>query len=283
MSDRRKKMRIVVASGKGGTGKTTVSLGLALAGDVKLVDCDVEEPDGHLFLGGDGELVEEVTIPVARVDEGRCTHCGDCARACQYNAMAVLEWETLVFDELCHGCGACSLVCPEDAVTEEQRRIGELRRLDKDGLVLLWGVLDVGRAMATPIIRRLKDVAGTEGLLVLDSPPGTACPVVETVRDADYCLLVTEPTPFGLYDLSLAVDLVREMDVPFGVVVNRDREDSQDLDGYLEREGIEALMRIPDSLEIARLYARGVPFPLEMPEWMDRFKELLDTLTGGEA
>ncbi len=219
-------MRIDVASGKGGTGKTTVALGLAMAAGegVQLLDCDVEEPDCHLFMGDEGGLVEVVTIPVVRVDEGRCTHDGLCARACQFHAIVALPQETMVFDDLCHGCGACVLVCPEDAISEIKRRIGEIRRLDQRSVRLMWGLLDVGQAMATPIIRRLKDVAGPEGLQILDSPPGTACPVVESVRGADYCILVTEPTPFGLYDLTLAVDLVRELSVPFGVIVNRDRE-----------------------------------------------------------
>jgi MinD superfamily P-loop ATPase len=277
-------MRIVVASGKGGTGKTTVALGLAMAAGegVRLLDCDVEEPDCHLFMGGDGELVEEVTIPVVRVDEGRCTHDGLCARACQFHAIVALPQETMVFPDLCHGCGACVLVCPEDAIIETRRRIGEIRRLDKRGLSLMWGLLDVGQAMATPVIRRLKDVAGRDGLQVLDSPPGTACPVVESVRGADHCVLVTEPTPFGLYDLTLAVDLVRELGVPFGVIVNRDREGREGLDDYLEREGIEVLMRIPDSRDIARMYARGIHFAAEMPEWKERFGQVLSRITGGD-
>ncbi len=273
---------MVVASGKGGTGKTTVAVNLALSGEgVRLLDCDVEEPDGHLFLGDGGELVEEVVLPVARVDEARCTLCGECGRACQYKAIAVLPKSVMVFDELCHGCGACSIACPEDAISEEARRIGELRRLGKGPLELIWGVLDVGEPMATPVIRRLKEVAGDDDLQVLDAPPGTACPVVETIRGADYCVLVTEPTPFGRYDLGLAVDLVRELQVPFGVLVNRDRDDGGALDSYLEMEGIEVLMRIPDSLEIARLYARGVPFTEEMPEWRERFVRLLERLSGG--
>jgi MinD superfamily P-loop ATPase len=275
-------VRIVVASGKGGTGKTIISLGLALASDgVTLLDCDVEEPDCHLFMEDGGDLVEEVTIPVVRINEGRCTHEGLCARTCQYHALAVLPNETLVFDELCHGCGACVIVCPEEAISEERRRIGELRRLDHGNLRLVWGLLDIGKAMATPIIRRLKEVHSDGGLQILDSPPGTACPVVETIRGADYCVLVTEPTPFGMYDLSLAIDLVRELGVPFGVVVNRDRDDAGELNAFLDREGIEVLMRIPDDLEIARLYARGVHFATEMDGWMERFKQVLDRIIGG--
>ena len=275
-------MRVVVASGKGGTGKTTVALNLALSGtDVRLLDCDVEEPDGHLFFGTEGELVGDVTLPVARVDESRCTFCGECARACQFNAIAVLPGHVMVFDQLCHGCGACEVVCPEDAVFEEPRRIGELRRGSGGSVDLMWGVLDVGEPMATPIIRKLKDVAGADGFQVLDAPPGTACPVVETIRGADYCVLVTEPTPFGRYDLSLAVELLEELQVPCGIIVNRDRDDAAALDSYLREKGLEVLMRIPDSLEIARLYARGIPFTDEMPQWRHEFRRLFENLSNG--
>ena len=275
---------MVVASGKGGTGKTTVAVNLALSGPgALLLDCDVEEPDGHLFVGTEGELVEDVTLPVARVDKSRCTLCGDCARACQYNAIAVLPEHVMVFDQLCHGCGACSIVCPEDAIFEEARRIGELRRGNGGSVDMMWGVLDVGEAMATPVIRRLKEVAGDDGFQVLDAPPGTACPVVETIRGADYCVLVTEPTPFGRYDLSLAVELLEELRVPCGIIVNRDRDDGGALDSYLREQGLEVLMRIPDSLDIARLYAQGIPFTEVMPRWRQRFRQLFENLSKGSS
>jgi len=275
-------LRIAVASGKGGTGKTTVALGLAMVAEaVTLVDCDVEEPDDHIFLGGRGDLVEEVTIPVVRVDETACTLCGECARVCAYGAIAVLKDQVMVVDEMCHGCGACGIVCPVDAIFEERRRIGEVWLRERGGIHLYTGFLDVGQPLATPIITRLKALVGREGLLIYDSPPGTACPVVETVRDADHCILVTEPTPFGLFDLTMAVDMIRELDVPFDVVVNRDRDDFPDMDDYLRAEGIQVLMRIPDSMEIARLYSRGVHFVEEMPEWRERFSDLLVKVIGG--
>jgi MinD superfamily P-loop ATPase len=250
---------------------------------VTLVDCDVEEPDDHLFLGGRGDLVEEVTIPVVRVDDTACTLCGECARVCAYGAIAVLKDRVMVVDEMCHGCGACGIVCPVDAISEEPRRIGDVTLGERGGIRLYTGFLDVGQPLATPIISRLKTLVGREGLLIFDSPPGTACPVVETVRDADYCVMVTEPTPFGLFDLTMAVAMIRELGVPFGVVVNRDRDDFPDLDAYLKKEGIPVLMRVPDSMEIARLYSRGAHFVEEMPEWRERFQDLLGTLVGGEA
>ena len=275
---------MAVASGKGGTGKTTVALGLAIvAGEATLVDCDVEEPDDHLFLGGKGDLVEEVTIPVARVDEDKCNHCGECARACVFGALAVLKDQVIVVDDMCHGCGVCGLVCPEDAIHEERRRIGEVTLQERNGLDLYTGFLDIGQPLATPLISRLKALVPDNGLQILDSPPGTACPVVETIKDTDHCLLVTEPTPFGLFDLTMAVDMIRELGVPFSVVVNRDREGYEELDRYLEEEGVPVLMRIPDSMEIAKLYSRGLHFVEAMPEWRERFSRLLDELTGGGA
>jgi MinD superfamily P-loop ATPase len=273
-----------VASGKGGTGKTTVALGLALvAEDAVLVDCDVEEPDDHHFLCGPGETLEEVTIPVARVDEEACTHCGECARACVYGALAVMKDRVLVVDEMCHGCGVCDLVCPEGAIREERRRIGEVKTRRIENLNLFTGFLDVGQPLATPLIRRLKAIVPEGGLQILDAPPGTACPVVETVKDADHCILVTEPTPFGLYDLSMAVDMVRELDIPLTVVVNRDREGFDQLDEYLGREAIRVLLRIPDSMEIASMYSKGVHFVTTMPAWGARFKRVLDEVTGGAS
>lgn len=275
---------MAVASGKGGTGKTTVALGLAIvAGEVTLVDCDVEEPDDHLFLGGKGDLVEEVTIPVARVDEDKCTHCGECARACVFGAIAVVKDQVIVVDDMCHGCGVCGLVCPEDAIHEERRRIGEVTLQERNGLHLYTGFLDIGQPLATPLITRLKTLVPDNWLQILDSPPGTACPVVETIKNTDHCLLVTEPTPFGLFDLTMAVDMIRELGVPFSVVVNRDREGYEEMDRYLEKEGVPVLMRIPDSMEIAKLYSRGLHFVETMPEWRERFSRLLDELTGGGA
>jgi MinD superfamily P-loop ATPase len=277
-------LRIAVASGKGGTGKTTVALGLAMVAErATLVDCDVEEPDAHLFLGGRGGPVEEVTIPVARVDEEGCTLCGECGRACVFGAIAVLKDQVMVVDDMCHGCGVCGLVCPEDAIHEERRRIGEVYLRESGGLRLYTGVLDIGQPLATPLIKRLKEVVPGDGLQILDSPPGTACPVVATINGADHCLLVTEPTPFGLHDLTMAVDMARELGVPFSVVVNRDREGFEQMDRYLEGEGIPVLLRIPDSMEIAQQYSRGRHFVGTMPLWRERFASLLEGLTGGDA
>ncbi|MDG6220012.1 MAG: ATP-binding protein [Candidatus Thermoplasmatota archaeon] len=268
-------MRIAVASGKGGTGKTTVATNLALSiGEVLLLDCDVEEPDSHIFLGLDMGFVGNVCIPVPRIDKEKCTLCKKCSEFCQYHAIAVLPKNILFFPELCHGCGGCNIICPENAITEENRIIGIIEGGKKDDLEFYQGLLNIGEPMATPVISRLKRQPSERENVVLDSPPGTSCPVIETITDSDYCILVTEPTPFGLHDLKLAVDVVRTLEVPFGVVINRAGSGDDEVEKYCQKEGIPLLMKIPQSMDIARLYSKGVPFVIEMPEWKDSFREL---------
>jgi len=272
-------MRIAIASGKGGTGKTTIATNLALsAGEVKLLDCDVEEPDSHLFLGIGLEKVEEVSLPVPVIDRDRCTLCGRCSRFCQYHALAVLPKEVLLFPELCHGCGGCTLVCPEEAITEERRVIGVIEGGKGKGIEFYRGLLNIGEPLATPIIRTLKKRAEGRKDVILDAPPGNACPVIETVTGSDYCILVTEPTPFGLHDLKLAVAVVRKLGIPFGVVINRDGVGDGRVESYCEGEGIPVIMKIPQDTKIAGLYSMGIPFAAEMPEWKERFRALFEKL-----
>lgn len=268
-------MIISIASGKGGTGKTTVAVNLALSlKDVQLLDCDVEEPNVHLFLNADLERVEEVSIPIPKVNLKKCDFCRECADFCEYHAIAVVPNEVLVFSELCHGCGGCTLVCPQEAISEERRVIGHIDRADYDGINMWRGILNPGEAMATPLIRELKKRIDSQRTVILDAPPGTACPVIETVRDSDYTILVSEPTPFGLADLRLTVDVLRELDSEFGVVINRADIGDQGVEDFCNKEGIPILMRIPHSLEIARLYSEGRPFVLELEDWRSRFLEL---------
>ncbi|MFW6180164.1 MAG: ATP-binding protein, partial [Spirochaetota bacterium] len=289
-------MRIAVASGKGGTGKTTVAVNLALSlqhGErVRFIDCDVEEPNAHLFLKPRIDQVTEATIPVPRVDEERCTSCGMCAEVCAYNALAVItgkngvKGRVLVFDHLCHGCGACARLCPARAVREEGMRIGVIEAGRAGPLAFAQGRLDVGRIMSPPLIRQLKEralpwggntrTAGEDGeeVLILDAPPGTSCPVIAAVRGCDRCILVTEPTPFGMHDLELAAGMLRRLGVPAGVVINRDGVGDQGVERFCEEYGLPVLLRIPFSEEIASLYARGIPVVGELPGMEQRFREL---------
>jgi len=272
-------MKIAVASGKGGTGKTTIATNLALSiGEAQLIDCDVEEPDSHLFLDVKLEEIEKVTLKVPKIDESKCDHCGECSDFCRYNAIAVVPSEVIVFPELCHGCGGCTLVCPQDAITETERTIGIIEGGITNGLEFLHGILNVGEPMATPVIKALKRKMKDDQIVILDSPPGTACPVIETVKDTDFCILVTEPTPFGLHDLKLAVDVVTSLLIPFGVIINRDGVGDDRVERYCKDNNIEVLMKVPQDRDIAKLYSKGVPFVSEMEEWKKRFSDMLSHL-----
>jgi MinD superfamily P-loop ATPase len=277
-------MILSIASGKGGTGKTLVATSLALSlqgqGAVQLLDCDVEEPNAHILLRPQIDSSRPVTVPVPAVDKDKCTYCGLCSEACAYNAIAVAGRTVLVFRELCHGCGACSYVCPAGAISEEPRQVGVVESGRADGVRCVGGRLDVGEAMAGPVIRAVKRLADPQATVILDAPPGTSCPVVETVRGSDFCLLVTEPTPFGLSDLTIAVEVAREIDVPCGVVINRDGLGDESVERYCAQEAIPVLMRIPFDRRIAEAYCRGETLAAAMPSWQDAFRELFDKVKG---
>jgi MinD superfamily P-loop ATPase len=268
-------MIISVASGKGGTGKTLVATSLALSlidnYKVQLLDCDVEEPNANILLRSDMKSSQPVYIPIPKVDETKCTYCGKCAEVCAYNAIAVLKEKVLVFPELCHGCGACSYLCPESAITEEGRQVGIVERGNSGNLELVQGKLAIGEAMAPPVIREVKKYIDPANMVIIDVPPGTSCPVVEAVEGSDFCLLVTEPTPFGLNDLSLAVEVVRKLGIPCGVVINRVGIGGEEVEQYCHREGIPVLLRIPLDRKIAMLYSNGIPLVEGMPEWREDF------------
>lgn len=271
-------MRIAIASGKGGTGKTLVATSLALSlakeHNVQLLDCDVEEPNDEIFLKPAITSSEQAVIQVPVVDEAKCTHCGECARVCVYHALAVLPNQVLTFHQLCHGCGACAYLCPEGAITEQPREIGRVDTGRANGIGFVQGVLNVGEAMAPPVIRQVKKHIANNGVALIDSSPGTSCPVIEAMKGSDYCLLVTDPTPFGLNDLALAVGAVRALGIPCGVVINRSGPNDTATDEYCRREGLPILMRIPLDIEIARMYSRGIPLVEGKPEWTDRFIDL---------
>jgi MinD superfamily P-loop ATPase len=281
-------MRIAVASGKGGTGKTTVATNLAwLAAEdgrsVAYLDCDVEEPNGRIFLRPD--MIKESPIeklaPV--VDPTRCTHCGWCGRICRYAAIACLPEKTLVFHELCHACGGCALVCPADAIREVPRAIGRLRKGMAGRLHFVEGVLDVGEAMSPPAIRAVKKAAPDVELVFLDAPPGTSCPAVESIRGADLVLLVTEPTPFGLNDLKLAVEMARAMKLPASVVINRADAGDGRVRDYCRKQRIEVLAEIPDDRLVAEAYSRGEMIAETVPGFADRLQRLLERMEVGAA
>lgn len=273
-------MIIAVASGKGGTGKTTVAVNLALSlSNVQLMDCDVEEPNSHIFLNPVIEEIKPAYTLVPRVNYDLCDYCGKCAAACEYNALvAVPQKEVMLFPELCHGCGLCSLVCPQDAISEEPREIGVIKTgKSGDGNVdLVYGVLNIGEIMATPLIDQVKADLDPEKTVIIDVSPGTACPVIAAVQGSDYCILVTEPTPFGLYDLRLAVEVLRVLKIPFGMVINKAGIGDRKVYEYCEKEGIPILLEIPHDTRIARYYSEGVPFVKAMPEWKERFAGIID-------
>jgi len=274
-------MRIAIASGKGGTGKTTVSVNLArtMGVTVQLLDCDVEEPNAHLFLVGDKVKEEIVTIPIPQVDEALCDGCGECSKFCEYSAIITIGKTPLIFPEMCHGCGGCTRVCPPKAISEVGRRIGVVETTRSENITLIGGRLDVGVAMAPPLIRAVKERLQNNMPAVLDAPPVTSCPVIAAIRDADLVLLITEPTPFGLNDLSLAVDMVRELKIPFGVIVNRMGSGDDRVHRYCEKEGITILLEIPDDRKIAESYSRGILMVDALPEYRNLFQRLISKIT----
>jgi MinD superfamily P-loop ATPase len=273
-------MIISVASGKGGTGKTTVAANLALAlqadYSLQFIDCDVEEPNAHFFLKPQIEESQDVLISIPEIDEGRCTYCGRCAQVCAYHALAVVEGAVLVFPELCHGCGACSLLCPERAVREIGKRIGVIESGRAGEMAFLQGRLDIGQAMSPPLIRALKRRLDASRIVIIDAPPGTSCPVIESVKHSDFCLLVTEPTPFGLHDLELAAATAQEMGIPCGVVVNRASLGNGDgkIREFCAAKKIPVLMTIPFERKIAEAYSRGEPILQAFPAYRQKFLEL---------
>jgi MinD superfamily P-loop ATPase len=278
-------MIITVASGKGGTGKTMVATNLALSiEDSQYIDCDVEEPNGNLFLHAEIETRRKAGIPMPVIDEERCTLCGDCAKACEFNALAVSKERVLLFPDLCHGCGACSYVCPEPGViTERSRRLGKIevgriRRANGSDIAFTGAHLDVGALLVTPLIKEIKKTADPGRTAILDAPPGTSCPVVETLRGSDYCLLVTEPTPFGLNDLQLAVGVVRELGIPFGVTLNQSDSGDDQVLAYCRQEGIPVLLEIPFSRELAVAYSKGIAICEQDTDYRARFQRLFQAI-----
>jgi len=276
-------MIISVASGKGGTGKTTVAVNLALIlaedHEVELMDADVEAPNAHLFVRPTIEEQIDATIPVPQVDEGKCTYCGKCSEACAFNALAVSDGLIMVFAELCHGCGGCSFVCPEGAITETPRPVGivEWGYAKEFGHDFIHGKLDPGEALAPPITKEIKRHLRGREITIIDAPPGTSCTAVEAVKDSDYCILVTEPTPFGLRDLDLTVKMLNKLDLQMGVVINRSDMGDEAVREYCRSKGIPIIAELPFDRAVATAYANGEPVA-RVPGWRSRFETIADTV-----
>jgi MinD superfamily P-loop ATPase len=272
-------MIVAVASGKGGTGKTSVAVNMALSvGNVQLLDCDVEEPNAYLFLKPKISQTKVVTVSVPVVNEKLCNRCGKCSDFCQYNALFVGSREVLVFPDLCHSCGGCRLVCPAEAISEEQQRIGTLKHGAAGNVELVYGELDVQKPMAVPVIAEVKRQIRKDKHVILDSPPGTSCPVIQTVKGSDFCVLITEPTPFGLHDLKIIIQVLETMKIPCGVVVNRAGVGDKKVYAFCREKNIPVLLEIPYDKRIAELYSRGIPFSQEMPEWKAKFQTLFENV-----
>lgn len=273
-------MIISIASGKGGTGKTTVATNLAasLKNEVNLLDCDVEEPNAHLFINPVIDEKETITTPVPEVDESKCTLCGKCCDICQFKAIVRIADTILPFNELCHSCGGCMEVCPEGAITEKGRELGVIEKGHKNGIRFIHGRLRVGEAMSPPLIKEVRQYTGENGLTIIDAPPGTSCPVIASMKKTDFVILVTEPTPFGLHDLKLAVGAVKLLKIPCGIVINRSDLGDDRVKDFARKENIAILMEIPFDRRIAESYSRGELVIESIPEWKNKFITLYDKI-----
>lgn len=275
-----RQLRVAIASGKGGTGKTLVSLNLAnmFGANVQLADCDVEEPNLNLFLRYQQQEQHPVTMLIPEVDEKLCNGCGKCSAFCRFNGIISLGTKAMVFPELCHGCGGCALVCPQKAITEKTSQIGTVSVSRNKNITLVEGRLQVGISLVPPIISAVQEHLQDDLPAILDAPPGTSCPVVAALQGADYALLVTDPTPFGLHDLKLAVALVKELAMPCGVVVNRAGNDQVGLYDYCKDQNLPVLLEIPDDRRIAEITSRGELISQVLPEYTVMFSKLAQAL-----
>lgn len=286
-------MQIAVASGKGGTGKTTIATSLALSlaklGKVRYFDCDVEAPNGHIFLKPVFDQISPAVILIPQIQPEKCTACGHCVEVCQFHALAKVGKTILVFPQLCHGCGSCTWNCPENAIIEVPNPIGTLERgMARENIAFLRGQLTISEPMATPIIRQLKKMEqpSEEFVDIFDAPPGASCSVVETLQGVDFALLVTEPTPFGLHDLKQMIGIVRDMNIPAGLVINRDGIGDDSLEELIQEEKLPILLRVPFNRLLAEKLAAGQSLVDVMPEYREvlvkLYQEIREIVGGSE-
>lgn len=276
---------VAIASGKGGTGKTTIATNLAhvaagMGRKVQYLDCDVEEPNGHIFLKPNIEKTQAVTVDVPEVDLKKCTGCGKCGEICRYSAIIHLkDNHVLTFEQLCHSCGGCLRVCPAEAIKPRPLDIGDIEFGKSGDIDFVHGRLRIGYVRTPSLIREVKSHIKDDSLAIIDVPPGTSCPVVEAVKGTDFVLLVTEPTPFGLNDLKLAVGLVRDMNLPFAVAINRYGVGDKEVERYCEAQNIEICFKLPDDRRIAESYSTGDMIVDSLPEYEKGFTDLIEAMT----
>jgi MinD superfamily P-loop ATPase len=279
-------MIVSVASGKGGTGKTTVAVSLALSiENSQIIDCDVEEPNVSLFLNPEIEEKIEVKTLIPEVDKNKCNYCGFCSQICAYNALSVIKLDShgdvLLFPHLCHGCGGCILLCPENAMKTAYRTVGEITKGYKENIEFIEGRLNISEVLAPKVIEEAKKLIKPDKIAIIDAPPGTSCPAVAAIKGSNFCLLVTEPTPFGLHDLELAYEVTKAVKVPVAVIINKSENDKI-IEDFCEKNNIPILMKIPFQRKIAELYSKGVPLVSGMPEYKEKFQSLIDFIKGIE-
>ena len=282
-------MIISVASGKGGTGKTTIATSLAtvLGSSAQLLDCDVEEPNCHILMKPDLQTCESITVPVPIVEMDKCTLCGKCGEVCRFSSIVVIGNQVLTFPEMCHGCGGCSLLCPEKAITEGCRELGVIETGLAGPVEFVHGRLRIGEAMSPPLIRAVKEKINPHKLAILDAPPGASCPVIHTVMGSDFIILVTEPTPFGLHDLKIAVEAISHLAIPLGVILNRSDVGDREVHKFCMQMDIPLLAEIPHDRQIAEGYARGnllvVSAPQYIREFLEIFKKINELINGSKS
>ena len=274
-------MKIAVASGKGGTGKTLIATSMALSflGSMRYLDCDVEEPNGAIILKPEIKVERKVEKLIPEVDVEKCNLCGMCQQVCAYQAITVLKKKVMVFPGLCHGCGACKIFCPSKAITENGLELGKIgtgisSRGNSDEIDFVEGRLRIGEPMATPLIRDVKKEINDAKLSIIDSPPGTSCPVIESVKGCDYALLVTEATPFGFNDLKLAVATFKTLDLKRGVIINKANGSEGKIEEFCRKEGLSLLMKIPLKRRIAEGYSIGKTLVQILPRYIEEFRKI---------